>query len=190
MQNAAVRENLYANLVRWGHSRKVQIILQILFLIGIGTATALVKKTQPSLGIPGSSAPLWLGTMVAGRALVRRDGGGALMGATVAVMGIPIGLNNSFMHNLSLYGLTGLALDLIARIPKISIQNPLGAIICGASAHMVKFGFITAAAYTSAVTKHFLVVGLAQSAGLHLVFGAAAGLIGWGAYKLTRIRRM
>jgi hypothetical protein len=189
MQNTAVREGQYGTLARWGQSKKVRTILLILLVIGIGVLTALVKKVQPGLGIPGSSAPLWLGTLVAGRALVRRDGAGALMGATVAVTGIPLGLNNGFMHNLGLYGLTGLALDLVARLPKISITNPFGAMLCGASAHMVKFGFITGAAYASSVTKHFLVVGLAQSAGLHLVFGAAAGLIGWGAFMLTRIRR-
>jgi len=118
---------------------------------------------------------------------VRRDGGGVLMGATVAVMGIPVGLNNSFMHNLGLYGLTGLALDIMARVPKINIRNPFGAISSGAAAHMVKFGFITGAAYASSVTKHFLIFGVAQAAALHLAFGAAAGLIGWGAYRLTRL---
>ena len=52
---------------------------------------------------------------------------------------------------------------------------------------MVKFGFIAGVALTSVVTKHFMVIGLAQSAGLHLAFGAVAGVVGWGAYRLTQI---
>ncbi|MBI4181187.1 MAG: hypothetical protein HY528_04575 [Chloroflexi bacterium] len=187
MSNAELTaESLKLRLVRWGQSQKVKTLRQVLLLVGIGVVATLAKRLEPSLGIPGSSAPLWLGTLVAGRAIVRRDGAGVLMGASVAVMGIPVGLNNTFLHNLSLYGLTGLSLDIIARLPKINIRNPLGAIVCGASAHMVKFGFIIGAAYASPVTKHFLVVGLTQAALLHLTFGATAGIIGWGAYRITR----
>lgn len=187
MRNAELTaESLNWILARWGRLRKVRMLRQVLLLIGIGVVATLAKRFEPSLGIPGSSAPLWLGTLVAGRAIVRRDGAGALMGASLAVMGIPVGLNNTFLHNLSLYGITGLALDIIARLPKINIRNLPGAVLCGASAHMVKFGFITGAAYASPVTKHFLIVGLTQSAFLHLAFGAVAGIVGWGAYRITR----
>lgn len=185
MQNA---ELTAGRLETWGQAKGVKTLLQVLLVIGIGVIAALAKRVEPSFGIPGSSAPLWLGTMVAGRAIVRKDGAGALMGATVAVMGLPLGMNNSFMHNLSLYGLSGLALDVVARLPKINIRNPFGALACGIVAHLVKFGFIAGAAMTSVVTKHFMVIGFAQSAGLHLLFGAVAGLVGWGAFRLTQIR--
>ena len=189
MQNAELTlESMEGKLTRWGQSKMVQALMQVLLLIGIGTVATLAKRLQPSLGIPGSSALLWLATLVAGRAIVRRNGGGVVMGATVAVMGIPLGLNHTFMYNLGLYGLTGLALDVVALLPKINISNPFGAVLCGMTAHMVKFGFITGAALASSVTKHFLVIGLTQSAALHLAFGALAGLIGWGADRITRTR--
>ncbi len=186
MQNAATRESYGA--LSWWQSKTTKTLLQILTLLGFGALAAIGKRFEPSLGIPGSSAPLWLGAMVAGRAVVRRDGAGALMGATVAVLGIPLGINNGFMHNLGLYTTSGLALDIAARLPKMNIRNPFGAIVSGAAAHMVKFGFILAAAMAAAVTKHFLVFGVLQTAGLHLAFGALAGLVGWGVYKLTTIR--
>ncbi len=170
-------------------SAKIRTVLQILFLLGMGALAALAKKADLSLGIPGSNAPLWLGALVAGRALVRRDGAGALMGASVAVWGLPMGINNAFTYNLALYGVAGLVLDIMARMPKISITNPIGAMASGAAAHMVKFGFIFAAAYTASVTKHFLVVGLVQSAGLHLLFGVVAGFVGWSAWRVTFGRR-
>ncbi len=182
MQNAA------GIVVRRGQSSRLSTILQVLLLIGIGIAATFAKKLQPSLGIPGSSAPFWLGIMVAGRALVCRDGAGALIGTTVAISGIPVGLNNTFLHNLGLYGFTGLALDLVARLPGINVTKPLGAVACGVLAHLVKFGFITGIAYASPVTKHFLVIGLGQSALLHIVFGAAAGVVGWGITRSTTYR--
>jgi hypothetical protein len=105
------------------------------------------------------------------------------MGISVALWGIPVGINNGIVHNLGLYGFTGLALDLSARLPHINIRNPFGAIFCGAIAHMIKFAFLMTAALTSSVTTHFMIFGILKSAGLHLAFGAAAGLIGWLVYK-------
>jgi hypothetical protein len=54
---------------------------------------------------------------------------------------------------------------------------------------MVKFGFIMVSAIASPLTRHFLVVGILKSAGLHLLFGAGAGLLGWGAYKVWQLKR-
>jgi hypothetical protein len=167
----------------------VRITLQILLLLGMGLLATLGKNASLSLGIPGSSAPLWLAPLILGRALVRRDGAGTLMGVSVALMGVPIGINNGLAHNLWLYGMTGLALDIVARLPKIHITVWWGAIICGAIAHMVKFGFIFSASFFSVTTKHFILLGVLQSAALHLGFGIAAGLVGWGVYRGIKFAR-
>jgi hypothetical protein len=51
----------------------------------------------------------------------------------MAWMNLPEGLaTNGFLYNIGLYGGTGLALDLLARLPKVNIRNPFGAIFCGA----------------------------------------------------------
>ncbi len=171
----------------WWLDKRVRALVQVLCLIGIGAVAAVAKNASLPLGIPGHSAILWLTPLVAGRALIKRDGAGTLMGVSVALWGIPIGLGggvfHGFLHNLGLYGFTGLALDLSARLPHVNIRNPFGAIFCGAVAHMIKFAFIVTSALTSSVTTHFLLVGFLKSAGLHLAFGAAAGLIGWLVYK-------
>jgi hypothetical protein len=166
----------------WWQDTRVRALAQILFLIGMGAVATLMKKITFPLGIPGHSGVLWLGTLVAGRALVRRDGAGLLMGASMALWAIPIGLNKPFTYNLGLYATTGLTLDIVARLPRISIRHPLGAIFCGMMAHMVKFGFIAVPALVSGVTKKFVLVGPVESGLLHLAFGAAAGLLGWGTY--------
>jgi hypothetical protein len=164
----------------------VRIILQILMVVGFSALTAIAKKAHPSMGIPGSSAVYWLTAMVIGRSVTRWDGAGFLTGIGVAAWGIPIGLENTFTYNIGLYGVSGLLLDILARIPKIDICHPLGAAVCSLFAHMAKYGFIVYAALSSSVTKHFLVVGLLNSALLHAAFGIAAGLLGWGLVRVTR----
>lgn len=177
---------LSRTLTSWWQDKRVRTLIQVLCLIGVGAVASCAKSLSPSPGIPGSSSILWLSPLIAGRALIRRDGAGLLMGTTMALWGIPMGLHNSLMHNLGLYGFTGLALDIAARLPHVNIRNPFGAILCGALAHMVKFGYIVSAALISSSTKHFLIVGLVKAAFLHLAFGAAAGLIGWLAYKACK----
>lgn len=176
----ALRENILTGRAQalWQNAT-IRMLLQLVFLVGMGAVAALGKEVSLPLGIPGHSAVLWLGAMVLGRAVVRKDGAGTIMGISVAFWGIPMGMNNALAHNLWLYGLTGLALDLSARIPLINIRNPLGALLCGTVAHMVKFGYILVSALTASTTAHFMLVGTAKSAGLHLLFGALAGVFGW-----------
>jgi hypothetical protein len=166
----------------WWQDTRVRTVAQILFLVGMGAVAVLMKNITFPLGIPGHSGVLWLGTLVAGRALVRRDGAGLLMGASMALWAIPIGSNKAFAYNLGLYAATGLTLDMVAKLPRISIRHPLGAIFCGMMAHTVKFGFVAVPALVGGVTKKFMLVGPVESGLLHLAFGAAAGLLGWGAY--------
>jgi hypothetical protein len=178
--------NLTTAVEGYWQDTRVRTALQIVFLIGMGALSAFLKSTEPSLGISGSSAILWLGPIVLSRMLIARNGAGALVGVSVALWGIPIGINNGLMHNVILYGGAGLALDTITRIPFINIRSLFGAIFCGVFAHLVKFGVIMGYAAASPVTKHFEMLGIANSFGLHIVFGAAAGLAAWIAYRALK----
>lgn len=164
-------------------SGTVRAILQILFVLGMGLLATVGKKIAPTMGIPGSSAVFWLAPLVLGRAMVRRDGTGVFMGASMAFFAIPIGLNYAFLHNFALYGLTGFALDVAARLPKIDITKWYGAIICGTLAHLVKFGFVLGASLSSSIVRHFLIVGIMQSFAFHVAFGIASGLLAWIVYR-------
>jgi hypothetical protein len=174
------QEGFYAGI--W-HNRWLRIAIQLILVVGFSALTAAAKRIHPSLGIPGSSGILWLTAMVTGRLVTRWDGAGFLTGMGTAVWGIPIGLEHTFVYDLALYGCAGLLIDIIARLPKIDIRHPVGAMLCGFGAHMAKYGFIVAAALSSSVTKHFLLVGLLNSALLHAAFGIAAGLVAWGVVK-------
>lgn len=183
---SVVERKYYDPIFALLNDARVRTALKIIFLIGMGYLAAVGKKIHPSMGIPGSSAVYWLMPMVIGKIAVKQRGSGLLMGATVALTTIPVGLNHTSFYNFGLYGATGLALDIVTALPKINIRNPLGAIFCGMMAHMVKFGFILGIAISSSVTKHFLIVGILESAGLHLVFGAAAGATAWIPYFIIK----
>lgn len=168
---------------------KFNLLLQILGVVLFGALTVIGKKATMDLGISGHSALLWLSIMIAGRALIQREGVGFALGVSTALWGIPGGLNHSLLHNIGLYGSTGIVLDLAARSSFLDIRRPLGAIIAGAMAHMVKFLFIIGKASLSVTAKRFVLFGLLQSGTLHLIFGLGAGLIGYGIYSLLRPRQ-
>lgn len=180
-------ESKYIGLLRLWQDKRVRIATKLILIAAFSALAAAAKDLHPSVGIPGSSAIFWLTAMVIGRAAVKMEFTGTLTGIGVAAWGIPFGLENSFGYRILLYGLTGLLLDIMTKLPKISLDNPIGAAVCGLTAHVAKFGFIVFAALSSSVTKHFVLVGFLNSALLHAAFGIAAGLIGWSIVKSGQI---
>lgn len=142
-------------------------------MIGIGALLAASRRYLDfGVGIPGSAGLLWIGILVGGRLLVRRDGAGLAIGVTTALWAIPLGSDKAFGYNVVLFGLAGVSLDLLFRVPFLKVDHPLGAALCGAVAHMMKFGVIVYSGLTLGLYRHFLEVGLFTSAGNHILFGA------------------
>ena len=164
----------------------LKTLLAILAIVGTGLIAAIGKKATMDLGIPGHSALLWLGAMLAGRAIIKRDGAGFAIGIMTGVWAVPVGLNHSMIQNMALYGLVGAVLDLVMKIRFFSDYSALSLIIAGGAAHMVKFVFIIVRATLSVTFKNFLVVGVVNSAILHLIFGLTAGLAAFGLVSLLQ----
>jgi hypothetical protein len=192
-RSEALKPGLYLKIsTLYNQDTRVRIAMQAIFLTLMGALSAFLKAQSPGIGISGSSAVLWLSPIILARMFVKRDGAGAFTGACVALWGVPMGINNGLMHNLALFGLSGLTLDMICRVPFIKITNPVGAVICGILAHLVKFGYIYAAAMGSTSVKHFLLSGVLRSFGQHILFGAMAGIAAWliwRAWKADQERR-
>lgn len=159
-----------------------RIAFQVLLIIGFSALTAAAKRLHPSLGIPSSSAPFWLSAMIIARSTMKWDGAGIVVGIGTALWGIPLGLEQSFGQNLASFALAGAFLDIIARIPKIDILRWWGAAICALMANMAQFGIIIYFALSATVVKHFMMVGMLESALFHVAFGIAAGLVGWSVF--------
>ena len=160
-----------------------KIVVQALLLIGFSAATAVAKRLHPSMGIPSSSAPFWLSMMVLARCTMNWNSAGTLVGVGTALFGIPIGLEQSFGQNLASFAIAGFMLDIMVFIPKMNIRRWWGAMVSALVANMFQFGIIIYFSLTSPVAKHFVVVGLLNSIGLHIGFGILAGLVGWGVFK-------
>ncbi|OGK11335.1 MAG: hypothetical protein A2W80_04995 [Candidatus Riflebacteria bacterium GWC2_50_8] len=180
--------NQHETAIGLSESTAPRVLLQILGIVIFGAIAAMGKKATMDLGISGHSALLWLSVMIAGRALIQRNGAGFALGVSTALWGMQTGMNNSLLHNIGLYGTTGLVLDLVAHRSSLDLRHPLGAIVGGALAHMVKFLFIIGKASVSVTAKRFVLMGVLQSATLHLIFGIGAGLIGFGIWSLFKPR--
>jgi len=189
MTDKCMTVHQHETAIELGGQTSPNLLLQILGVVIFGALVAAGKKATMDLGISGHSALLWLSVMVAGRALIQREGVGFALGVSTALWGIPAGFNHSLLHNIGLYGSTGIVLDLAARSSLLDLRRPLGAMIAGALAHMVKFVFIIGKASVSATAKRFVLAGIAQSAILHLIFGISAGLIGYGIWRLLKPRQ-
>ena len=161
----------------------LRIATQALLIIIFSATTALAKRIHPSIGIPSSSAPFWLSMMVLARCTTNWKGAGTLLGIGTALWGIPMGLEQSFGQNLASFAIAGAALDLMMMIPKMNIRRWWGAIACALAANMFQFAVIIYFSLTATVVKHFQIVGILNSIGLHIVFGIAAGLMGWVVFR-------
>ncbi|MBF0406887.1 MAG: hypothetical protein HQM10_06015 [Candidatus Riflebacteria bacterium] len=153
-------------------------------LIVSGLVTAFAKKLTFHLGIPGHSAILWLGSMIACRNIIGNKGAGTLIGISTALWGVPMGLNNAVIYNIGLYGAAGIVLDLIAMVPQINTSKVTSAVLSGIAAHAMKFCFLVCSTLSSTVIKKFVLFGFLQSAFLHVFFGAIAGLTGILGYSI------
>jgi hypothetical protein len=176
-------------LVHQGYDRSiwqnkyVRVAIQALMIIVFSATTALAKRLHPSMGIPSSSAPFWLSVMVLSRCTMNWKGAGTLVGIGTAVWGIPFQLEQSFGQNLASFVIAGFVLDIMLLIPKMNIRRWWGALSCALAANMAQFGVIMYSSLTATVVKHFQIVGILNSVGLHIAFGIVAGLLGWAAFR-------
>jgi hypothetical protein len=158
--------------------RRVRLAVQLLFLVFMGALIATSRRYfDLHMAIPGHTGILWMFLLVTGRAVVKRDGAGVMMGASAALWGEGLGLGHSLHYNLALYSATGLALDILVRTSHVDLAHPLAGLIGGITAHGAKFLFMLIYALGLELPKHFLVVGALTSFGSHLLFGALGGLL-------------
>ena len=112
------------------------------------------------------------------------------MGASAAVWLEMLGVKQTLPYNLLLFVSVGSIVDVMAGVARLRLSHPLGGLLAGSTAHAGKYGFILVHAKALALPKKFLLVGVVESFGLHLLFGAlgglAAGAILWWAVRAER----
>lgn len=101
---------------------------------------------------------------------------GAVTGASAALWGGALGFKETLPYNLLLYSTVGAVADAVAFLPGLRLSTPLGGLLAGTVAHAAKYGFILVHATALGLSKRFLLVGVLESFGYHLAFGAIGGL--------------
>ncbi len=157
---------------------RARLAAQVLFLVIMGGLIVASRRyADLHMGIPGHTGLLWMFLLVTGRAVVRRDGAGVLMGISAALWGETMGLKHTLPYNMMLYAIPGLGLDMAVRAFRMNLAHPLTGMIGGVMAHGAKFLFILGYTAGLDLPRQFLLVGKATALGNHLMFGAAGGLL-------------
>ena len=180
----AVAGTLKANSAR-------AIASQVAFVVIVGGLIAVGRKYfDLHIGVPGHTGLPWMFFLVYGRGLMDRPGAAVFMGASAAVWLELLGVKQTLPYNLLLYVSVGSIVDFMAGAAHLRLSHPLGGLLTGATAHAGKYGFILVHAKVLALTKKFLLVGVLESFGLHLLFGALGGLVAgtilWLAIRFER----
>lgn len=163
--------------------RRRSLPADVLIAVAVGLVAALAKRYLDfHLGIPGHAGVGWIAVLVSGALITRRPGMATIIGVSMGLWGVPIGLNHSLGYNTLLYGLSGAVLDSRALI-RLPLHRPWGALVAGTSVHLAKFGFIFANAWLVLTVRNVEIFGFAAALANHLVFGALGGLLGWGLWR-------
>ncbi len=164
--------------------RGLLVDIGIAMITGMGVAIAKLTLDF-SLGIPGHSGMSWIAVLIMGAMVNRRPGMTLLAGASVGLWAVPLGLGHSVGYNVALYGLTAGVLEALMRL-HLPVHRLLGAMIGGAIAHGVKFGFILGYAFSSGIVKHFTLLGVGPTLLNHVLFGLMGGAVAWAIVNSSR----
>jgi hypothetical protein len=160
--------------------------VDVFLIVVVGLVAGLAKRHLDwRLGIPGHAGVGWIATLIAGTLTIRRPGCGAAAGLAMALWGVPIGLGHSLAYNAGIYGLSGGIVDL-SRAIGVRIDRAFGAAVTGASVHVVKYGYVLAAAWATGIVRRVEVYGLLRALRNHVAFGVGGGLLGWFVVRAGR----
>jgi hypothetical protein len=163
--------------------RRRPLIADVFIAVTVGLVAALAKRHLDfHLGIPGHAGVGWIAVLVSGALIIRRPGMATIAGVTMALWGVPVGLNHSLAYNALLYGLAGAVLDsrVLLRLP---LHRPWGALIAGITVHLAKFAFVFANAWIVLTVRNVEIFGFVGALANHLVFGALGGVAGWALWR-------
>jgi hypothetical protein len=170
-------------------TRQRPLAVDWLLAVLIGLLAALAKRHLDfHLGIPGHAGVGWIAVLISGRLLNGRIGMATVVGLSMGLWGVPVGLGHSIGYNMMLYGLAGSLLD-SGTLIRLPLHRVWGAAVAGVTIHLAKFGFIFANAWIADTLRRVEVFGFLGALANHLVFGAAGGMLGWAMWRAGGILR-
>jgi hypothetical protein len=149
-------------------------------LCALATAGIIFQQElRAPLHLPGHRGLVWLSLLVAVRLVTKRPGPTAAVGGASAALAAGLGLAPDGPLSALTYLGAAVALDAVALLP--GVRGHAWALAAAAApVHLVALATPIARSLGVGVDASALAQGLGYVVLMHLVFGAGAGLFGWG----------
>lgn len=148
-------------------------------------AITVQADLRTPLQLPGHRGVLWLGLLVATALLARRAGLAAVTGLVSAGLVLGLGLSPAGVLGVLPYVLAAVALDVLLQVGAVRSRPWLLALLAG-PVHLLALVVPLARGVRVGVAPSAALPGMSTVALSHLVFGLAAGLVGWALWRFSR----
>ena len=153
-------------------------------LLAVG-AIVLAAEIRSPMQLPGHRALIWLSALGATALLTRHRGATTAVGVVAAGTLALTGLGNGGALGALPYVLAALALDAVLLVGAVR-RHPILLALLAAPIHLLALIVPLTRSARVGVLPVDALPGMGSVVVLHLVFGLAAGLIGWGVFRLVR----
>lgn len=145
-------------------------------MFGILTAVS-TDILQAPLHMPGHTSIWWMGVLLLGKGLVRKNGSGIIMGIVSGILAVIFGLGKEGMFVFFKYFIPGMLLDFLAPLYMYKVESMAVGAICGALISLSKLAASIAVGMIINVPLLFLTLGLGYVAICHVLYGAIGGVL-------------
>lgn len=153
-------------------------------LLAVG-AIVLAAEVRTPMQMPGHRALVWLSALVATALLARHRGTTTAVGMVAAGTLALTGLGNGGVLAALPYLLAAVALDAALLVGAVR-RHPILLALLAVPIHLLALVVPLTRSARVGVTPLDALPGMGSVVLFHLVFGLAAGLIGWGVYRAAR----
>lgn len=145
-------------------------------MFGILTAVS-TDILQLPLHMPGHTSIWWMGVLLLGKGLVRKNGSGIIMGIVSGILAVILGMGKEGMFVFFKYFIPGMLLDFIAPLYMYKLESMALGAICGALISLSKLAASIAVGMIINIPLIFLTLGLGYVAICHVIYGAVGGAL-------------
>ncbi|MCG9968821.1 hypothetical protein L9W92_12310 [Pelotomaculum terephthalicicum JT] len=132
---------------------------------------------QLPIGMPGHTSVYWMGLLMLGKGLIPKFGAGTIMGIVSGVLAIVFGLGKEGPLLAFKCIVPGVLLDILAILFLNKLESIWVGVIIGALLSWSKLLTSIALGVILDIPVVFLAVGFGYAALLHVIFGAAGGVL-------------
>ena len=145
-------------------------------MFGILTAVS-TDILQLPLHMPGHTSIWWMGVLLLGKGLVRKNGSGIIMGIVSGILAVILGLGKEGMFVFFKYFIPGMLLDFLAPLYMYKLESMALGAICGALISLSKLAASIVVGMIINIPLIFLTLGLGYVAICHVIYGAVGGVL-------------